>query len=360
MRIGLDLTSTIGKKTGFGFYAKNLFWALKKEFPTVEWIAIKKKMTSVRDLNSIVRYRWDQIELPKVLRQKNLDLFHQPAFSLPVKYRGKKIITAHDIIANVFPYKLTLPATIYWRKILPRSFFAADLIIADSKNTKRDLITVLKLPARKIKVVPLGIGNEYKPSSQNKIEATKKKFKISRDYFYTVSTLEPRKNFLFLLKCYAATLKEKSDLPSLVITGKIGWDESELIELAKSEELQSKIIFTGYISDQEKINLYSGAVAFLFPSLYEGFGLPPLEAMACGAPVIASNTSSIPEVVEDAGILLDLKEKQAWIENIIKISENKNLRQKLLHAGRKQAKKFSWQKCARLTMSAYLKVIGGK
>lgn len=351
MKIAIDTQTTLGQKTGFGFYVKNLVEALEKVDPTDEYIKISPKVE--KDFSTPQRLFWDQISFPRKAKKAKVDLLHQPCFSAPLFYKGKIVVTCHDLISIFFPENLPLASRLFYSKWMPYSYRRADMIIAISEHTKKDIMTLLKIPEEKIRVIHSAANKDFQPvRSKAMIEMVQKKYHTGQKYFLDVGTIEPRKNLPFLVRDYALAVKQGVE-ENLVITGKKGWYYENLFELVDKLNLGKKVIFTGYVDEKDLPALYSGATAFVFPSIYEGFGLPPLEAMACGVPVISSNTSSLPEVVDGAGILLPPKDEQVWADNMVKISRDKKLALNLSRLGLIQAKKFSWEETARKTFLVY-------
>lgn len=356
MKIAIDTQTTLGQKSGFGFYVKNLIDALKKVDPKNQYILISPNTS--KDFSTPKRFIWDQFRFPKEAKKSKIDILHQPCFSAPIFFKGKIIVTVHDLISMHFPKNLPFASRFYYSRWMPFSYRKADKIIAISENTKKDIIDLLKIPENKIRVIHSAVGNEFMPvKDMKKIQDIKKRYSTGKKFILDVGTLEPRKNYAFLIKAYhLAILKEK--LPhNLVLTGKKGWYYEGLFKLVKDLKLEKRVVFSGYVPEKDLPLLYSAADLFVFPSLYEGFGFPPLEAMACGTPVIASNTSSIPEVVGSAGILLPPKDEKRWAKEIIKISLDKRLAQNLSKKGSEQAKKFSWEKTAAKTIEVYKEVL---
>ena len=360
MKIAIDAQTTLGQKTGFGFYVKNLVEALVKVDPENEYILIKPRTEA--DFPVWKRFWWDQVAFPWKSHWAKVDLIHQPCFSAPIFYPGKVIVTCHDLISVFFPENLPLASRLFYSRWMPFSYRKAIMLIADSEHTKRDIISLLKIPESKIKVVHLAVSPDFKPienkeksaSLQSKIS---QKYKTGPKYLLHVGTLEPRKHLEFLVRAFSLACREKI-MENLVITGKKGWYYDGLFKLVTKLNLEKRVIFTGYVEEKDLPALYSGATAFLFPSLYEGFGLPPLEAMACGTPVISSSTSSLPEVVGSAGILLPPRDERLWAKNILKVIKDKGLAETLKKLGPRQAAKFTWENTARQTIEAYKEAMG--
>jgi len=364
MKIAIDAQTTMGQKTGFGFYVKNLVDALAKVDPKNEYILVRPSGQSLRaapqtekDFRTMRRFWWDQVVFPYWAKKARVDLVHQPCFSAPLLYPGKVIVTCHDLISVFFPENLPLVSRLFYSRWMPFSYRRAALLIADSEHTKKDIIALLKISESKIRVIHLAVSPLFRPiKSRKKISQVQKKYGTTSRYFLHVGTIEPRKNLEFLVRVYALAVREGIK-ENLVITGKKGWYYEGLFRLVKELNLEDKVIFSGYVAENDLPTLYSGATALLFPSLYEGFGLPPLEAMACGTPVISSSTSSLPEVVGKAGILLPPRDERLWVKNILKITQDKGLERTLRAWGPRQAKKFTWEETAKKTIEVYKEVI---
>lgn len=352
MRIGIDVQTTLGEKTGFGFYVENLISNLKKIDSKNQYFFFKP--TNEKDLSAPKRLIWDQYQMPQKAKFAQVDILHQPCFSAPIFYSGKVVVTIHDIIAILYGKDIPLFSRQFFSKIMPFSYRRADKIIAISEHTKKDIIKYLKISPEKIIVIHSAADEMFNKGniSQEKILAMKKKYQINKNYLLHIGTLNPRKNLQFLIKVFSQVVNNLPDF-QLVITGKKGWYYQGLFDQVKNLGLEDKVIFTGYIKDIDKPIFYQGATLFVFPSLYEGFGLPPLEAMSCGCPVISSNTSSLPEVIGNAGILLSPNDELSWVRSIKMILEDKKLQKNLAKQGLEQAAKFSWSRTAQETLRVY-------
>jgi len=224
----------------------------------------------------------------------------------------------------------------------------SEKIIAVSQSTKEDLVSILKIPEEKIVVIPEGVEDRYRPQSIDIQEIIKKRYRINEDYVFSLSTLEPRKNQARLIQAFTMVRKTYPNL-KLIIGGRTGWGEIP--------EAVAGVLLPGYIPDADLPGLYSGCLAFVLPSIYEGFGLSPLQAMACGAPVAVSNISSLPEVVGEAGVLFDPESTESIATGIIEAIRNRaSLKGKSLT----QASKFTWENTARQTHRVYQQVLAKK
>jgi len=248
---------------------------------------------------------------------------------------------------------------IYFQWIIPRSIKKADAVIAISENTRQDICNHFKDVADKTTTVYLGVDDKFKrdkagDSSQR--DTVLNKYRIKSDYILYVGVLEPRKNIIGLIRAFGKINKLDKNI-TLVIAGKRGWMYEQIFILVKQLQLEKQVIFTDYVDDEELYWLYNEAICLCYPSFYEGFGLPVLEAMAVGCPVITSNNSSLKEIVKDAGILVDPHNQKEIYVALKSIIENKKLRNKLKIKGKQRAENFSWQKMGKETLCLYQRVM---
>lgn len=290
------------------------------------------------------------------------DLFHSQFAPLP-KFTGSsspvRMLTIYDIIPLIHPEYFEEGFIVDDFKPITESFLPQkDYIFTISECSKNDICTCFKMDPARVFVIPLAASPElyYPVQDDTLINEVKKSFGIPRGkYFLTLATVEKRKNLALSISCFREVLKEtrREDL-YFVLVGTRGWKIDDVMnEIENDSILQNKVIFTGFVPDEHLSALYSGAVAFLYPSLYEGFGLPPLEAMQCGLPVIASNSSSLPEVVGDAGILIDPHDKDSMCEAMLNIIEDESLHAHYVIQGLERASEFSWKRCADKTVAGY-------
>lgn len=295
------------------------------------------------------------------------DIYHSFYHPFPQKSLIKvtaRVITIYDITPLLMPNYFNQGFQKQFLKILRTIDINQDWVIAISESTKRDFCEFSKMSEDRVFVTPLAANNKfYNEVDLDKIKATYQKYKIpAGKHILGLSTLEPRKNTAFLIKCfYQILLEHKLQDTYLILVGSKGWLFNEIFDIAETQpDLLEKVIFTGYIQDSDLSAIYSGATCFVYPSFYEGFGLPPLEAMQCGVPVITSNTSSLPEVVGDAGILIDPKDQDQLCQAMLNILNDEILRETLKQKGLERAKQFSWEKCANETVEIYKKIIDSK
>ena len=282
-------------------------------------------------------------------------------FIIPPGVKGKKSVYIYDMVYEACAETMERENYEYMKHNMEESSKRANFIITISEFSKREIVKYLQIDEKKIYVVPCGVDLETYNSRKNlqKIEQVKEKFGIQGDYFLYLGTLEPRKNIPAIIEAYRI-LKAQSEthILKLVIAGKKGWDYEAIFELVEKYDLTEDVIFTGYISEEEKCELLKGAMCFLFPSLYEGFGLPPLEAMACGTPVIVSDRASLPEVVGEAGILVDAEDYDELAVKMKLVSESPEYREELSRKGVDRAQNFTWKRASELLKEAYKKECG--
>ena len=289
------------------------------------------------------------------------DLFHSHYSPLPrfqTRHAPVRMLTVYDIIPLIHPEYFADGFVDEFRPIIESFSPQDDFLFTISECTKNDICSYFKMDKERVFVTPLAASPDlYYPVYDNELIASvKEKFLIPDGrYFLTLATVEKRKNLQMSIACFREILKEPGceDL-SFVLVGTRGWKVKEVLEEIDNDPvLQNRVIFTGFVPDQYLSALYSGAVAFLYPSLYEGFGLPPLEAMQCGLPVVVSNTSSLPEVVGDAGILVDPQDKDQICQAVVNLLQDKNMHMQYAEKGIARAKEFSWKRCADQTIAGY-------
>lgn len=361
MKVALDISQAI-YGTGVSVYTKNLASSLISQFPQDDFLLFGGSLRRRQDLQRIARrlktksviypypprlmdFLWNSLHvLPVEKLIGPVDLIHtsdwtEPPSTLP------KVTTVHDLIPFKFPQTTTDTIRQTHRKRLAWVARESAAIIAVSRSTKKDLIDLLKIPEEKITVIYEGVEERYTPQPPSIIDTVKRRYGLTGDYIFSLSTLEPRKNQQRLIQAYSKIKSRYPDL-QLVIGGKTGWGE----EIKPVDG----VLMPGFIPDADLPALYSGCSAFVLPSLYEGFGLSPLQAMACGAPTVVSKVSSLPEVVGKAGVLVDPEKVGSISAGIIKAIKNQaDLKAKSL----KRAQQFTWQETAQKTHQLYQQVI---
>jgi glycosyltransferase involved in cell wall biosynthesis len=296
-----------------------------------------------------VRLSWEMLTRPP------RTLF-VPSHVVPLWHPRRTVVTIHDLGYLPYPQAHTRLSRLYLHLSTWFSARAARRVIAISEATKRDLIKHYRIKPGKIKVVYHGHDPIFAPvTDAAKIEQTLAKYGIHEPYCIHVGTLQPRKNLGVLVEAWALLRGRMDDPPMLLLAGKRGWLYESLLSSVQERNLGDLIKFADYVERDDLPALYSGALAMTFPSLYEGFGLPPLEAMSCGTPVLASTASSVPEVVGDAGILLDPNDAHSWASAVERVRQDTPLRAELSRKGVERAAQFTWERCARQTFDVLMK-----
>jgi glycosyltransferase involved in cell wall biosynthesis len=282
-------------------------------------------------------------------------LFHATEHLLP-RFKGlKTVFTLHDLIFKIFP-EYHLPRNrVFLTLAMPSFLRRADAIICVSEHTKRDAMRIYRLPEDKLRVIHEGISPRFRRVlDSSALRATQARYALPDRFILAVGTIEPRKNLITLFKAFRALLEEDDSLaPELIVVGKAGWLHAPTFRAIHDLGLTGRVRLLSGVEDEELVKLYSLATVFAFPSLYEGFGLPPLEAMACGAPVVASNAASLPEVCGQAALLLPPLDVQAWTQTLRRVLTDHDLRRDLQARGPAQAGQFSWSRAAEETRRIY-------
>jgi glycosyltransferase involved in cell wall biosynthesis len=298
---------------------------------------------------------WHRLSVPAPaeLFTGPVDLFHSTDFVLPPLRRARGLITVHDLTFLRLPECAHPALRAHLSRAVPRSAGLAHHILADSLNTQQDIVDLLGVPVEKISVVPAGVDAHFRPVQDEAVlHRVQRRYALDRPFILTLGTLEPRKNLVRLIEAHARLRERFPAAPTLVIAGGRGWLFEDILSTARQHS-EDAVRLIGFVADEDLPALYALARAFAFPSLYEGFGLPPLEAMACGTPVVCSNRPSLPEVVGDAALLVDAQDTDAWTDALERALRDSSLRSDLIERGRRQAQLFTWKRAAQTLLSVY-------
>jgi len=281
------------------------------------------------------------------------DLFFQPApMLLPLSRRVPRVVTFHDLAPAIYPEYFTLTSRLWhWQMNYPARAREANRIIAVSESTKNDLVRLYGVDPEKIHVIYEGASEAFdKAMTSGELERVRQKFKLPQKFLFYLGSLEPRKNVLSVIRALKYLKGQGFVKIKLVIAGSKKWLETPVFEEIRSSGLGGEVIFLGFVPEEEKAALFKLALAFIFPSFYEGFGLPVLEALRSNCPVVASQASSLPEIVQDSALLVDPYSQDSINQAVLALVKDSALRGKLCSLGRKQASRFSWAKAAQETM----------
>ncbi|WP_165360661.1 glycosyltransferase family 1 protein [Candidatus Chloroploca sp. Khr17] len=301
-----------------------------------------------------------QVQIALAAHRHDLDLVHDPTGSAPLGLTSaRRVATIHDVIPFVYPDTSTRLDWLIYRLWLPLVARRLDTIITDSQQSRSDLIRYLALKPERVKIIPMAAAPHYRPVSRTIVEQTLARLGIRAPYLLFVGSLEVRKNLTRLFEAYAR-LRTWSRQWTLVVVGARKLRQSPLSATVRRLGLEPNIHVTGYVAEEDLPALYSGADLFVFPSLYEGFGLPPLEAMACGTPVVTSNVSSLPEVVGDAALTVDPYDVTALARAMERALTDATLRTDLRAKGLARAAQFTWERTARETLEVYRQALNSR
>jgi len=292
------------------------------------------------------------------VRRYHPALYHEPNY-LPLDFKGPTVVTVHDLSVIRFPESHPKDRVKQFERLLYGAVHSADAIVVDSDFIRSEVIEHFSVTPDKVFTTLLGVGQEFHPFVPDNIASTLSSYNLGyKSYLLVVGTLEPRKNLPMILGAYKALSQELRERFPLVIAGMRGWNLEQLDKDLQDMVQSGQVRLLGYVCDSELPKFYAGAKAFLFPSRYEGFGLPPLEAMASGLPVIASNRASIPEVVGDAGILLDPDDPVKWTNAMNSLLGDDEQANRMSNLSLERARTFTWERCAEQTLAAYEYALG--
>jgi len=304
---------------------------------------------------------WTHARLSVEMLASPPDVLFVPSHVLPLIHPGRSVVTVHDLGYQYYPEAHTVTQNLYLRWSTRFNARTARRVVADSQATRQDLMRFYDIPGQKIIVVYPGRDETLAPVAESVARAAvRARYGLPGNYLLYVGTLHPRKNLVRLVRAFARLLSaERRPAPDLhlVLAGKKGWLYDEILAEVRRHGLGDRVLLTGYVSGADLPVVLSDALAFVYPSLYEGFGLPVLEAMACGAPVICSNVSSLPEVAGEAALLVDPQDTEAIAAALARIVADEGLRRTLVERGFQQIREFSWQRCARETLQV-LEAVG--
>jgi len=309
-----------------------------------------------RTVRPALRIAWEQTLLPRRLGTLKPDLFHGLAYALPVGWPGPCVVTIYDLSFLRFPSAFKTANRIYLTASTRATARRARRILTISDNARRDIVRLLSVPEQRVDVAYPAAEERYRLLPREEVEAFRVARGLPDTFVFAVGTLEPRKNLIGLLRAYAR-LRGKPKRPPLYVAGGTGWRFSPIFDTVAGLGLQDDVHFLGFVPEDELPLWYNAARLFAFPSLYEGFGLPVLEAMACGTPVITSTAASLPEVGGKAAVLVPPQDTDRLAQEMARVLDDAQLRMQMRAAGRIQASRFSWRLMTDQTVATYARAL---
>ncbi|MCL5960394.1 MAG: glycosyltransferase family 4 protein [Chloroflexi bacterium] len=376
MRIGIDYTAAIKQHGGIGRFVRGLIDGLADVDQDNEYVLVyfrrgegmvnipvpqrtnfRERQIPIPDRVMAILWHRFSLPIPVDLATGQVDVFHAPDFVLPPLRHGASVLTVHDLSFLLHPECHEDSLNSYLEKAVPHSVARADFITADSLNTRKELICLMDADPDRVEVVYGGVEERFRPMNAEGelLSATRRRLGIDYPFILNVGVIEPRKNLVTLVQAYERLKSRLGFRHKLLIAGGKGWLWDDVFRKVRDLNLDDDVVFAGYVPEADLPALYNLADLFVYPSLYEGFGLPVAEAMACGTPVVTSNTSSLPEIVGEAGLMVAPTEVEALADSIERALTDAALRDRMRVAGLAQSAKFTWQKAAKSLVGVYQK-----
>lgn len=376
-RVLIDATNITKKKAGVGVYGKNLidrlvaagkldlFLVVQDDDPDFAYAELPHvtllRMPSRLFRKVPLRLLFEQTLLPLLIRRHRIDVVHSLHYSFPLfRFGARSAVTIHDMTSLLMPEVHVGIKLLYFRFFLRRALWGSDALIFVSRSAQQDYVAYFGSPRGLSTVIYHGKGPGFQPGNDDtRIAPVRTTYALPARYILYIGTIEPRKNLERLIQAFATLAPAYPEL-SLVIAGMMGWKQDHLCGLVHELGLQDRVLFPGFIAEEHKAPLLAGCTLFVYPSLYEGFGLPVLEALASGIPTVTSNVSSLPEVAGSAALLVDPKDTSALAKAMDAILSNPTLAAELQRKGPEQAAKFTWEHAAEQTTAIYLELAQSK
>jgi len=364
--VGFDATTLTGRISGVGYYTARLMESLADgagEGVVRRLVVLSNRPVPVEETDRVqvygrrrfaVRSVWMQLVLPRILRDVKPDLVHFTNYLAPLAGGVPYLVSFHDMSLSLLPQFHTLKKRVLTSSLIPAVARGARMILTPSESTRRDVVRLLRVDPGRVRVIPYAAASSFRPVplDPDRLEA---RHGIRTPYFLYVGTLEPRKNLARALRAFASVADA---LPGcrFVIVGQRGWRYDEVLREAAHPALRGRVDFLGYVAEERLPELYAHALALVYPSLYEGFGLPVVESMACGTPVLTSRSSSLAEIGEGAALLADPADEKGLADALLSLATDEGLRERLRALGLERARAFSWERTGRETVEAYREV----
>lgn len=371
MRIALDYTPAISQGAGIARYTRDLAQALVRIDPVDQYLLfstespdptrsfpdgpnLSQRVIPLGHRNMTLLWQRLRVPVPVELFIGRADVVHGTDFILPPVAAARRVVTVHDLAYLTHPH-CALPSLVaYLTAVVPRAVRAADRVIAVSERTADDLVEHLKVPREKIRVIHLGISPTFNAERDDEATArVRQRYRLTEPFVLAVGTIEPRKDYETLIKAFAAARREPDGPQTLVIAGRPGWLYEGVYATAERLRLGEAVKFLDYVPDADLPALYAAASALVMPSIYEGFGIPVIESMACGTPVVCSTGGSLPEIAGDAALLVAPGDEEALSKALARIMRDDDLRATLRSRGLRRAQHFTWDRAAAEHVEVY-------
>lgn len=361
MIVGFDGSSLTHALSGVGYYTSRLLSGLTERLGQAhlrELVVLSNKPVPVPPAPGVrvveggwpVRAAWMELTVPSALRQAHTDVAHFTNYTAPLRLDVPYLVTVHDMSLALLPWCYTWKMRLIVPRVLPRVVRRARLVLTPSRATRDDVIRLLRVDPARVRVIPHAAPRGFDPAGAAPDAA-------APPYFLFVGNLEPRKNLARTLRAFARVARSLPD-HRFVIAGAAGWKYEDVLQEAARPDLAGRVELRGYVDERELPALYRNAVAFVYPSLYEGFGMPVIEAMACGTPVLTSNVAALPELADGAAVLVDPLDEKALADAMHALATDAGLRERLRRQGPARAAEYSWERTCDLTLDAYREAAG--
>jgi len=369
MILGIDATTLRGRLSGVGYYTARLIDSLANgagegvldKIVVLSNLDVPLPPAERLEIHAQDRFRvrslWMQFLLPRILQRVRPDLVHYTNYLAPVSGNTPYVLSIHDMSLQLFPECHTWKKRLLTSRLLPLAASRARLILTPSESTRRDVVRLLPVDPERVRMIPYAASPRFVRTEPD-YPRVERLYGVRPPYFLCVGTLEPRKNLPRLVRAFARVAGALPD-HQLVLVGQRGWKYQATLHEISRPELAGRVVTPGYVPEEDLPALISGAVAFVYPSLYEGFGLPVVEAMACGTPVLTTRTSSLAEIAEGAALLVDPKQETAFADGLVALASDAALREDLIARGRERAALYSWSRTGRETVAAYREALFG-
>jgi glycosyltransferase involved in cell wall biosynthesis len=352
-----------GQLEGYGYFIKNVFEILTKQFPQHQFYFLFDRpyseefifspnvhpfMVSPPARHPVLWKYWFDLKLPMVLRKIKADAFVSPDGYCSLRTKIPQCMVTHDMGFLHHPETYKKSHVLYLKRYTPQFLKKATTIATVSQFSKKDIIDSYKIDPQKISVVYSAVKDIFQPLNFEKQTAVKEKYTEGKEFFIYAGAIQPRKNLLNLLKAFSIFKKRQQSNMKLVLCGRLAWKNNEFLQLLNTYKYKDDVVLTNYIDEKDLAQLIASAYAMVYPSLFEGFGVPVLEAMKCNVPALTSQKTSMQEIAEDAGLYFDANNYEDIADKMMLIYKDENLRNNLIQKGKEVAAKYSWQRTADL------------